>query len=334
MGQAHSAIKLPEKSQLPGRTFTRHCHTVAWCLALDELGWGDVVSKPFSVRSLFLNSQGIRAGWKALLFVGMYVALRVGTQPALGSLIVLSQSEPNPPPHALIRQSRDVVLVFLATWVMARIERRSVFSYGYTDGRKLLRLASGVAWGFLSLSLLIAVLWQGGLLVFDGRALSGIPAWKYGLAWALLFTLVGISEEALTRGYLQYTLAQGLGFWWSALLLSMVFVLLHAFLAHESPLGLFSAGALGMVFCLSLWYTKSLFWAVGFHAGWDWAESYFYGTPDSGMLIQGHLLTTHPVGNPQWSGGVTGPEGSLFAVLLPILMAIGMWLRWGIRRAA
>lgn len=294
---------------------------------------GDFVSKPFSAGSLLFNDQGIRVGWKALLFVALYVALRLGTQPALGPLIELSQSEPNPPPHALIRQSWDLALVFLATWVMARIERRSVFSYGYMDGRKLLRFVSGVGWGFLSLSLLVAVLWHSGLLVFDGRSLGAIHAWKYGLAWALLFTLVGFSEEALTRGYLQYTLAQGLGFWWSALLLSMVFVLLHAFLAHESALGLFSAGALGLVFCLSLWYTKSLYWAVGFHAGWDWTESFFYGTPDSGMLIQGHLLTTHPAGNPQWSGGATGPEGSLVAVLMPILMAVGMWLWWGKRRA-
>jgi uncharacterized protein len=286
----------------------------------------------FTVRSVFLNGQDIRVGWKALLFVGLYVALRVATQSGLGSLITISESEPNPPLHPLIRESCAVLLVFFATWVMARIEKRSVFSYGYTDRRKLLRLASGVAWGFFSLSLLICVLWQRGYLVFDAHSLSGITTWKYGIAWALMFTLVGFTEESLTRGYLQYTLAQGIGFWWSALLLSMVFVLLHAFLAGESPLGLFGAGALGMVFCLSLWYTKSLFWAVGFHAGWDWAESYFYGTPDSGMLIQGHFLTTHPVGDPLWSGGVTGPEGSLFSMLLPILMAIGMWLWWGKRK--
>jgi uncharacterized protein len=89
-----------------------------------------------------------------------------------------------------------------------------------------------------------------------------------------------------------------------------------------------------MVFCLSLWYTKSLFWAVGFHAGWDWSESYFYGAPDSGMLIQGHLFTTHPVGDPLWSGGMTGPEGSLLSILLPILMAVGMWLWWGKRNSS
>ena len=288
----------------------------------------------FNLRSVFLNGQDIRVGWKALLFVALFVALRIGTGPALGSLIVLSQSEPNPPSPALIRESWLVLLVFIATWVMARIEKRSVFSYGYIDQRKLLRLASGIAWGFLSLSLLIGALWQCGYLIFDGRSLSGTTAWTYGIAWALMFILVGFAEESETRGYLQYTLSQAVGFWWSALILSMVFVLLHAFLAGESALGLFKTGALGMVFCLSLWYTKSLFWAVGFHAGWDWSESYFYGTPDSGMLIQGHLFTTHPVGDPLWSGGVTGPEGSLFCLVLPVLMAVSMWLWWGKRKVA
>jgi membrane protease YdiL (CAAX protease family) len=287
-----------------------------------------------TVRSVFLNAQNIRVGWRALLFVSLYIALRVATQSGLGSLIAISESEPNPPLHPLIRESCAALNVLFATWVMARIEKRNVFSYGYTDRRKLLRLASGVAWGFISLSLLICVLWQRGYLVFDGHSLSGLAAWRFGIVWALMFTLVGFTEESLTRGYLQYTLAQGIGFWWSALLLSMVFVLLHAFLAGESALGLFGTGALGMVFCLSLWYTKSLFWAVGFHAGWDWAESYFYGTPDSGMLIQGHFLKTHPVGDPLWSGGVTGPEGSLFSLLLPVLMAVGMWLWWGKRKSS
>jgi uncharacterized protein len=288
----------------------------------------------FSVRSVFLSEQGIRVGWKALLFVGLLVTLRMGTRPALGSLIVLSQSEPNPPSNALIRESWLVLLVFIATWVMARIEQRSVFSFGYTGEARLIRFVSGVAWGFFSLSALVGVMWQNGSLVLDGFSLDGAAAWKYGIAWALMFTLVGIAEESELRGYLQYTLSRGIGFWWSALFLSMVFVLLHAFLAGESALGLFQTGALGMVFCLSLWYTKSLFWAVGFHAGWDWSESYFYGTPDSGMLIQGHLLTTHPVGDPLWSGGMTGPEGSLFSILLPILMAVGMWLWWGKRNSS
>jgi len=288
--------------------------------------------KRFSLRPVFLNGNEIRFGWKAALFVGLNVGLKMATQPVLGSLIALSQSEPNPPQPALFRETWAVLIVFIATWVMARLERRSVFSYGFEGGEKFLRFASGVACGCLGLSLLIGVMWANGSLVFDGVATSGATAWKYGIAWAALFTLVGIAEESQLRGYIQYTLARGIGFWWSASLLSIVFALLHSDIAAESLLGLLADFALGMVFCLSLWYTKSLYWAIGFHSGWDWSESYFYGTPDSGMLIQGHLLMTHPAGNPLWSGGPTGPEGSLLQIPLPLLMAIAMWLWWGKRK--
>lgn len=196
----------------------------------------------------------------------------------------------------------------------------------------MIRLVSGAIWGFVSLSVLIGVLWKSGSLVFDGRSLSGLAAWKYAFAWALVFLLVGIFEESLLRGYLQYTLARGIGFWRAALLLSVAFALWHVGNSGESPLGLVSVGAGGFVFCLSLWYTKSLWWAVGFHAGWDWGQSYFYGTPNSGLVMKGHLLAEHPLGNPLWSGGTAGPEASLFLLPLLLLMAICMWIWWGRRK--
>jgi uncharacterized protein len=74
-----------------------------------------------------------------------------------------------------------------------------------------------------------------------------------------------------------------------------------------------------------------LYWAVGFHAAWDWGESYFYGTSDSGMVAQGHLIGEHPMGKILWSGGATGPEGSLLVIPLILMIALAMWLWWGRR---
>ena len=74
--------------------------------------------------------------------------------------------------------------------------------------------------------------------------------------------------------------------------------------------------------------TGSLWWAIGFHMAWDWAQSFFYGTSDSGMVAQGHFLNEHPVGPLLWSGGPTGPEGSLYIVPLLLIMALAMWLWW------
>ena len=185
--------------------------------------------------------------------------------------------------------------------------------------------------GIVALSAFALVLWKAGLLAFDGKALHGSAIFKYALQWGLIFLMVAVFEESTLRGYLQFTLTRGLGFWWGALLLSLVFGFSHGTNPGETPVGLFSAALVGIVFCLSLWYTGSLWWAVGCHAGWDWAQSYFYGTSDSGLIAEGHLLSAHPTGPVLWSGGTTGPEGSLLIFAVLAVMSLAMWLWWGRR---
>ena len=175
---------------------------------------------------------------------------------------------------------------------------------------------------------MVFVLWRSHLLVIDGLSITGVTAWKYGMAWAGTALLVGFFEESLLRGYLQFTLSRGIGFWPAAVLLSLAFALFHISNGGESLLGLLVVALGGLVFGLSLWLIKSLWWAIGFHAGWDWGQSYLYGTPDSGLLTEGYLLSSHPVGHPLWSGGATGPEGSILIMPLLLLIAIGMWLWW------
>lgn len=282
------------------------------------------------LRRVFVGEQGLRVGWSVLLFAAIYFCLEAALVAALGHFFRVDPESPIPLSLALLGESAQILIVFIATLIMARIERQRLLSYGYTDNHKLVRLVSGMVWGFLCLSVLIGVLWKAGLLVFDGRVLTGFTAWQFALGWGFVFVLVGFFEESLLRGYAQYTLSRGIGFWWAALLLSIAFLLGHVGNDGETSLGLLEVFVAGFYFCISLWYTKSLWWAVGFHAGWDWAQSYFYGTPDSGLLISSHLLTTHPSGNPLWSGGTAGPEGSILILPLVTLMSTGMWLWWGV----
>ena len=53
---------------------------------------------------------------------------------------------------------------------------------------------------------------------------------------------------------------------------------------------------------------------------WDWAETFFFGTADSGNVATGHFLTTGPAGSALWSGGAVGPEGSL--LILPVILLL------------
>ncbi len=110
------------------------------------------------------------------------------------------------------------------------------------------------------------------------------------------------------------------GFWQAAWVTSTLFGFVHTGNNGENWIGIFAAAFVGFVFCVSVWATGSAWWAIGCHAAWDWAQTFFYGTADSGNVATGHYLTTNPVGNAFWSGGADGPEGSV--LILPVLLAL------------
>ncbi|HXS74831.1 MAG TPA: CPBP family intramembrane glutamic endopeptidase [Terracidiphilus sp.] len=114
------------------------------------------------------------------------------------------------------------------------------------------------------------------------------------------------------------------GFWQASWLTSTLFGAAHTSNNGELWIGIFAAGSIGFVWCVSIWLTGSAWWAIGCHAAWDWAETYFYGTADSGFVAPGHLFSTSPKGNPLWSGGSVGPEGSL--LIIPVVLLILAWL--------
>jgi uncharacterized protein len=128
-------------------------------------------------------------------------------------------------------------------------------------------------------------------------------------------------------------------FWQAAWVTSTVFGFYHTQNNGENWIGILAAGSAGFLFCLSVRLTGSVWWALGFHAAWDWAETFFYGTADSGLQGRGHLLSAFPIGNPLWSGGTDGPEGSplvlgvILVLLLFLFVVYGRGLR-SVRAAA
>ncbi|HYA89397.1 MAG TPA: CPBP family intramembrane glutamic endopeptidase, partial [archaeon] len=145
---------------------------------------------------------------------------------------------------------------------------------------------------------------------FGSLALAGFALVKYAVLWAISFVLVGLFEEFLFRGYVQYTLGSGIGFWPSAILISAIFGATHLTNPGEGWVGALSVFTFGIFACLTLQRTGNLWFAVGFHAAGDYAETFIYSTPDSGLLAKGHLLNSSFHG-PNWlTGGTIGPEGS------------------------
>ena len=307
--------------------------------------------KPSTIRKVFIGRDGLRAGWSLAIFSALMAALLKGAT-AIGNITHLAPSQDAGAKEitfsfGLFAESVPLLLTFLVTWIMSRIEKRPNSAYGLGGERRLANFFMGLAWGVSCLSLLVFTLWKASLLAFDGRLLFGPDIIRYGTIWLLCFFLVGLLEEYLNRGYLLFTLTRGLagayswlfktrhskalGFWSGALGVSILFGLGHHANPGESPLGLLSAGLGSIVFCLSLWRTGSLWWAIGFHTSWDWAQSFLYGVADSGLMVQYHLMATHPLGKPLLSGGTTGPEGSIY--VMPLLALISLIITFTLPRA-
>jgi membrane protease YdiL (CAAX protease family) len=275
---------------------------------------------PLRGTDLFFGPEGLRAGWGLLLFVVIErLLLRAGhalMRPAMHRVEHTVW-------HELGRMIMLAVVVVLTTAIMSRMEQRPFAAYGLPWRQASARnFAGGALWGFTALSFLLLALRGLHAFYFGALALHGVRALKFALFWAAFFFLVGIAEEGIFRGYAQFTLARGIGFWPAAVLLSALFASAHLDNPGENRIGILSVALVALFCCFTLLRTGSLWFAVGLHASWDWAQSYFYGVPDSGGTSPGHLLRSSSPG-PAWlSGGSVGPEGSVLVLAVIAVMFV------------
>lgn len=169
------------------------------------------------------------------------------------------------------------------------------------------------------------------LLVVGSMCLFLIFTAKGQGAWGVYFFAGGGVLPCL---YLHWKKSERSAFWQAAWTGSTGFGFIHTFNNGENWIGIFAAATIGFVFCVSVRVAGSAWWAIGCHSAWDWAETYFYGTADSGLVPRGHLLTATPTGPALWSGGADGPEGSLLVLPIIGLLMLAVILQYGHGRNA
>ena len=283
-------------------------------------------SQPSPLREVFFNDRGLRPGWRVLIAIALFWLISFVV---FSVALLITRRQPRGAPPSLQFQIPGLVLQFLVvalvSWIMSRIERRNMGEYGLPlrGSGALLRFIRGCAlWGFLPLTVLLLVMRLLHVFYFGSLALHGIEVWSWAAIWGVFFIFVGLNEEYSVRGYLLYTLAEGIGFWPAAIVLAALFAFLHTFNGGETRIGIIMTAFFAMFAAVTLRYTGNLWLAVGAHAGWDWGQSYFYGVNDSGLQVPGHLMNPHIQG-PAWlNGGSTGPEGSILALALLLLMSV------------
>lgn len=287
---------------------------------------GDGPPPESKVHRIFLGPDGIRTGWRLAIAVAIFLAI----------LTVITASIVRVPHVGTIAGSRGPAGLFfgegmlalalvLTISVMRRIENQSWADYGLPRSEAFgKRFWQGAPYGFAMLSVLMGLMAVSRVFSFGGRALTGGDAVRYGLLYFAGFILVAFFEEFAFRGYMQATLASAIGFWPAAVLLAVVFGALHLGNKGEARFGAVMAGAFGLLAAFTLWRTGNLWFAIGMHGAWDWGESFFYGVPDSGVVLKGHLMNASFHGSAWLTGGTVGPEGSILVAAVLALAAIGI----------
>lgn len=282
------------------------------------------------LRQMFYNDRGLRAGWRLLIYSGMIFALVLGAG-VIAKHVNPGRSSGAPSSEfarAIFQAIGELVLflvlLFLA-WIMSRVERRNVGVYGLPLRRSVIScfIRGYFLWGFLPLALLLSIL--RGLHAFYFGNLSPLNSqiFGWGALWFLFFLLVGLFEEYSLRGYLLYTLADGIGFWPAAIIQAILFARGHMGNGGETRIGIIATGIFALFAAATLWRTGNLWLAVGAHAGWDWGQSFFFGVNDSGLQVPGHLFNPRLTQGPEWlTGGSVGPEGSVVTLFLWALMTV------------
>ena len=274
-----------------------------------------------TTKRVLFGPNGLRAGWRLLIFMAIVMAMSTVAR------MIIKRFFPDALDPAQLTPMRIIVpdllvccILAVAALTMSKIEGRRLGQYGLPRSEALRKnLWVGLSIGLLATSCTVLTIFALRGVRFTSATIHGTAILTAAAAWGLAFLLSGLAEEFLFRGYAQFTLTTGMGFWPSAFLLSGLFGLVHATNGGEGVLGDLSVVSFGLLLCLFLRRTGNLWCAVGFHLGYDWGQTFLYGVPNSGLLPSENLLNASFCG-PRWlTGGTVGPEASIFC---PIVLAI------------
>lgn len=276
----------------------------------------------------------VRAGLRFGLFLLFVVALAALALYVLQVVFHIHPNQDSLPSIGLLLTSQFLVTlatVVIPTALMVAVTRDDATSFGWGTGNRVRHLAIGVASGVAVMGVLI-----GAIAIARGASVhltSASPATeiRHGLGYLIFFMLVATAEEGLFRGYALVALSRVISFWPAAAISSLVFALLHLPHGGESLLGIADVGLAGLVLAYSFRRSGGLWFAWGWHAAWDFTETFVFGAPDSGVPARDSLFVTELHG-PAWlSGGSAGPEGSW--LVLPILALVAVIIRLTLGRS-
>ena len=292
---------------------------------------------PKLIRRTFIAPDGkLRAIWRAIIY---YVAARwilaiLWDRPYTAIANWLHISSGISAAGDVLLESAVFIAAFLVTGALALYERRRVDSYGLSISRALRReTLEGFILGIIVPGVIaLGMILLGGMQI-KGLAIHGTALLLSALAWLGAEICVGIAEEFMFRSYLQQTLWKSIGFWPSATMIALIFAGEHYFFkTGENIWDVIQLISFSLLLSYTMLRTGTLWFAVGFHAAFDYMQLFVIGTPNGAEIPAGRLLDVQFNG-PAWlTGGVLGTEASF--LMFPVMTLVWFFVWWRFRKNA
>ncbi len=158
------------------------------------------------LRSVFVGSNGIRAGWRLLIYAAIIAAVYEIASPLI-RYIPAGMNGSVVRPWLGFSDLTGLAITLFAAWLMSRIEHWPLSLYGLPF-REAFRAKFwiGSLFGVVAITAILLCLYAAGGYRINGLATTGIDALEAAVLWALVFLSAGLFEEFLFRGYVQFTL--------------------------------------------------------------------------------------------------------------------------------
>ena len=129
---------------------------------------------PSVLHRVFYGSSELRAGWRLLIFLAIVIALINASNLMVRRLLHWADDTT----VFLVREVMDFLIFLLASWIMGRIEGRTIADYGL-PWRRMFRVQfwQGGLLGFASITSLLVAMRLAGVFHFGTIALHGADIW-------------------------------------------------------------------------------------------------------------------------------------------------------------
>lgn len=199
------------------------------------------------------------------------------------------------------------------------VEKRTLTELSGTGAPK--ELGVGMLVGLGLVVVIVVLLWLLGYYRVTG----------FGV-WTAIFVVLAndgagaFVEEVLLRGVVFRISEEKLGTWIALAISAVIFGLLHLTSANATGTSVIVVGLEGGVLLSAAYVlTRRLWLAIGIHFAWDFAQDYVFGaTSGATGLVRAELT-----GPALLSGGSSGIEGSILALVLCLIVSAYLLMRAG-----